>query len=176
MTLRFPRLLLILTILLIVVLTGGALAQSTAPSLRPAALPLAHTEAPRTLDILGQIGGPSYAVDVVGAYAYVGIGPRLVILNLSNPANPTIAGQSAVLPDIVRAVQVVNGLAYVADDYNGGLQIISVSNPTAPVIVGSYNTPGAAYGVAVVGTTVYVADGSVAKALRISPSCAAVSA
>ncbi|MBK6432903.1 hypothetical protein [Candidatus Amarolinea dominans] len=29
----------ILTILLIVVLTGGALAQSTAPSLRPAAFP-----------------------------------------------------------------------------------------------------------------------------------------
>ena len=64
-------------------------------------------------------------------------------------------------------MQVVNGVAYVAADDQGGLQIINVSNPAAPVVISSYNTPGAANSLAVVGANVYVADGFPAKALRI---------
>ncbi|QLQ08339.1 MAG: hypothetical protein HZY76_21675 [Anaerolineae bacterium] len=53
-----------------------------------------HTFSPDALDIqvIGQIGGPAYAVAVVGGYAYVGVGPRLAILNVTNPANPTLLG------------------------------------------------------------------------------------
>ena len=45
-----------------------------------------------------------------------------------------------------------------ADGYSG-LQIIAVKDPANPEIIGSIDTPGYANGVAVSGTTVYVADG-----------------
>ena len=46
--------------------------------------------------------------------------------------------------------------AYVGSAF-GGLRIINVANPAAPVQVGSYATPGYAIGVAVVGYYAYVA-------------------
>ena len=48
-------------------------------------------------------------------------------------------------------VKVVGNLAYLALG-SGGLMILDVSNPTSPVCLGSYDTSGTAYGVAVVGT------------------------
>ncbi|MGB3220186.1 MAG: hypothetical protein WBD79_22550, partial [Anaerolineae bacterium] len=109
------------------------------------------------VEFVGQIGGPSYAVEVVGNYAYVGVGPRLVILNISDPVHPVRVGQSAVLPGVVRDVSVVAGRAYVAA-WDSGLQIIDISNPANPTLRGAYNTPGYAYGVSVVGGLAYVAD------------------
>ena len=52
---------------------------------------------------------------------------------------------------------VVGTTAYVAD-YESGLQIIDVSSPSSPVLLGTYETTGLAQGVTVVGTTAYVAD------------------
>ncbi|MCL4554068.1 MAG: cell wall-binding repeat-containing protein [Actinobacteria bacterium] len=43
-------------------------------------------------------------------------------------------------------------------DSGSGLQIIDVSNPVAPVLLGSLDTPGDAREVAISGTTAYVAD------------------
>ena len=43
-------------------------------------------------------------------------------------------------------------------DSNSGLQIVNVSNPNAPVIVGAVDTPGEAQDVAVAGSFAYVAD------------------
>jgi hypothetical protein len=56
-------------------------------------------------------------------------------------------------------VQVVGNYAYVADD-SSGLRIIDISNPTAPILKGTYDTPNGASGVQVVGNYAYVADGS----------------
>ena len=55
-------------------------------------------------------------------------------------------------------VQVVGNYAYVAD-YDSGLQIIDISNPTTPTLKGNYDTSGYAWGVQVVGNYAYVADG-----------------
>ena len=41
---------------------------------------------------------------------------------------------------------------------DSGLQVIDVSTPASPQIIGSVDTPGIAEGVTVVGTTAYVAD------------------
>ena len=41
---------------------------------------------------------------------------------------------------------------------SNGLVIVDVSNPAAPTLKGSYNTPGHSRGVAVAGNYVYVAD------------------
>jgi hypothetical protein len=39
-----------------------------------------------------------------------------------------------------------------------GLKIIDVSNPASPTLLGTFDTPGYAYGIAITGTTAYVGD------------------
>ena len=77
---------------------------------------------------VGQIGGTSYAVAVAGRYAYLGVGPRVVILDVADPAHPTLVGQTAPLPDMVRGVTVVGNIVYVADGA-AGLRVINSTNP-----------------------------------------------
>lgn len=57
-----------------------------------------------------------------------------------------------------RGVFVTNGLAFLAQDWFG-LAILSVSNPAAPVMLGGYNTPGAAAKVQADNERAYVLDG-----------------
>ncbi len=92
-----------------------------------------------------------------GNYVYLGVGPRLIILNVSNPAQPAFVGQTDVLPGTVRDVAVAGDYAYVADG-GAGLRIVDVSHPAAPAEVGFYDTSGFAGGVAVAGNYIYVAD------------------
>jgi len=114
---------------------------------------------PCNVEFVGHIGGTTCAVAVQGDYAYFGEGPRLVILDISNPASPTVVGKTPLLPDIVQGMAVAGGYAYVADGWDGGLRVVDVSNPANPTEVGFYNTPGYADGVAVAGDYTYVADG-----------------
>ena len=93
-----------------------------------------------------------------GTYAYLGIGPRVVVLDVSVPAAPVLTGRSAPLPDIVQGLAASGNTVYVADG-ESGLQIIDVTNPASPKWEGSLDTPGSAQNVAVSGTTAYVADG-----------------
>jgi hypothetical protein len=110
-----------------------------------------------TLELVAQLRGSTYAVHVVGDYAYIGEGPRLVIVDISDPANPTEVGRTDVLPSVVEDVHVVGDYAYVANDWKG-LQIISISDKTNPTEVASFDTAGHAIGVHVVGDYAYVAD------------------
>ena len=70
-----------------------------------------------------------------GHYAYVGVGPRLVILDVSDPSHPILVGQTAAFPGVVEGVAVVGNTAYVAAG-TAGLRVINVANPAAPVEVG----------------------------------------
>ena len=105
--------------------------------------------------VVGQLGGTVHAVAVQGSQAYVGAGPRLVVLDITDQAHPATSGQSAVLPDIVEHVTVSSTLAYIAAGYSG-LYILNISNPAAPVEIGAYDTPGQAYDVVVSGSYAYV--------------------
>lgn len=109
------------------------------------------------LELMGQIGGATYAVAVQGSYTYIGVGPRLVILNISDPAHPAVVGQTAPLPGIVESAAVAGNYAYIADG-NSGLRIIDVANPPVPIEVGACDTPGRAGDVVVTGNYAYVAD------------------
>ena len=44
------------------------------------------------MQLVGQFGGASYAVALQGTYAYVGVGPRLVVLDVSDPSTPFEVG------------------------------------------------------------------------------------
>ena len=56
------------------------------------------------VEFVGQIGGASYAVEVQGDYAYAGVGPSLVILDITNPTSPIVAGKTPTLPELVEGV------------------------------------------------------------------------
>jgi hypothetical protein len=109
------------------------------------------------VELAGQIGGAVRAVAVAGNYAYVGVGPRLMIFNITDPTHPTIVGQTAVLPGIVSDIAVEGSHAFIATGYPGGLRIINVADPAAPFEAGFYAS-GEARQIAVAGSYAYVAD------------------
>ena len=118
---------------------------------------LPHLQADaRNVELVGQIGGTCQAVAVQGRYAYIGLGPRLAVVDISNPARPALVGQSTILPDGVSDVVVSGRRAYAAA-VDAGLRVLDISDPAHPHEVGAYDTPQSAWGVAISGTLAYVA-------------------
>jgi hypothetical protein len=113
----------------------------------------------QNVELVGQIGGPTYAVAVQDHYAYIGVGAKLVVLDISDPENPIVTGQTGMLPEIVQDVVISGTYAYLADG-NSGLRVISIADPAYPFQVGFYDTPSEAMDLAVAGDTAYVADNS----------------
>ncbi|MBI2918849.1 MAG: hypothetical protein HYY01_12775 [Chloroflexi bacterium] len=116
------------------------------------------TPEPELLKVVGQIGGPTQAVAVQGDYAYVGVGLRLIVLDLTSPANPREVGATEPFGWYVEDVAVVGNTAFVAAG-GAGLHIVDVSQPSRPAVLGSYDTPGYAESVTVAGKYAHVADG-----------------
>jgi parallel beta-helix repeat protein len=106
----------------------------------------------------GQAGGPTQGIALQGDYAYIGVGPRLVVVDISDPANPHQVGATAMLDDFVLGVTVSGTLAYLAAG-TAGLLIVDITSPANPFVVGVWNSPGFTEGVAVSGGIVYLADG-----------------
>ena len=107
--------------------------------------------------LVGQWGGPCWATAASGNRAYMGMGPRLVVVDISNPSTPTVLGMSELLPDAIWGVAISGNYVYAAV-YSAGLQVIDVSNPAYPTRVGQCDTSGYARGVAISGNYAYVAD------------------
>lgn len=83
------------------------------------------------------------------------------ITSVSSPSPMEPIGTGFDTPGDARSVVVSgtrNALAYVADGASG-LQIVDVTNPLSPQLVGSVDTPGFATDIVLSGTTAYVADG-----------------
>ena len=133
--------------------TPGAVARGADPTANPAAAQ-EQSQHVRLVDILGGYMG---GVTVQGNYAYIGVGYRFIILDVSDPAQPAVVGQSGLLLDSVRDIVAAGSYAYVAAA-GAGLYIFNISNPAAPAWVGVCDTPGLAQGVALVGSYAYVAD------------------
>ncbi len=114
----------------------------------------------------GQIGGTISGITFNGNHAYVGVGPRLVVFDITNVAAPVVVGESTPLPANVQDIAIDGNYAYVTAGYYG-LRIFDISNPTTPVEIGFYDTysPEFAKGVTVNGDYAYVAAGS--EGLRI---------
>jgi hypothetical protein len=104
-------------------------------------------------------GGTSIAVQ--GGFAYLLTccdEPRqLLVLDVSVPQHPTILGSVGVSAHEANGVAVRGGYAYVAAGA-AGLLVVDVSDPRAPRIVATANTPGSASAVALDETRAYVAD------------------
>ncbi|MDH7490179.1 MAG: DNRLRE domain-containing protein [Anaerolineae bacterium] len=109
------------------------------------------------------------AVDTDGSYAYVAARQGLFVINVKNSYSPRYEGHVP-LPGYPYAVQKVGNLAYVAcggsgeiPSKEGGLQIVDVSVPNSPRVIGSYRPRTPVLGVRVAGDRAYLAayDGGV---------------
>src|SRR5262245_48234593 len=80
-----------------------------------------------TLEFVGQAGGATDAVAVEGNRAYLGVGPRLVVMDIADPAHPALLGQSPVLGGIVHDIVLADGHAYVAAGRT--IHLVSVIDP-----------------------------------------------
>lgn len=100
-------------------------------------------------------------VFVLGNYAYLGTdanggGPELYVVNVSNPASPTLAGSFEVGATVNKVV-VEGNKAYLATSDNAReLVIVDVTNKASPALLGSYDADEGLDGlaVAVAGNTV----------------------
>lgn len=101
-------------------------------------------------------------VATVGNYAYIvrnGGTPNFIILNVSNPAAPTLAS-SLVVANSPTNITVSGNYAYITTSSNTAeLQIVNISNPAAPTLAGTFNAAGNANGnaVTVIGNYAYIA-------------------
>ncbi len=84
------------------------------------------------LKLIGQIGGKSYIWAVQGNYAYLSVGPRLLIFDISDQTKPVIIGQTPVLGDgTIWNVTVVEDIAYIFVDKK--VYTFNISDRSAPI-------------------------------------------
>ncbi len=130
--------------------------QPTVPS-----IPLSVADAQRDrVEVVGYVERRSRSVFVRGDYAYVGFGPELAVLDVSDPTHSEQMG-TVILPldkDVADVYAASNGYAYVTAA-ELGLRAVDVSTPAAPVEVGFCSVPETGFHVAVVGRYAYVAAG-----------------
>ncbi len=86
------------------------------------------------LTYIDQYGGSTTAVAVKGNYAYMGQGPRMVVLDVSNPASPVFVNESELLPGLVMGVEVDGDYAYVTTMFSG-LNIFDISQANRPKLI-----------------------------------------
>ena len=110
------------------------------------------------VELVGKTPGSVYDIYILNNHACLCAGSTLVILDVSDPLNPSEIGR-VYLPDLAWGVHVSGGYACVADG-GSGLRVIDISDPTIPNEVGFYVAPGCAWGVHVSGRYAHVADGA----------------
>jgi hypothetical protein len=104
---------------------------------------------------VGVIPAAAEMVEVSGGRAYAVLSRTLTVYDISNPAAPARVGAHT-FPDKIWGITVVGETVYAAVD-KYGLGILDVSRG-APVLRGSFKTPGQAKSVAIVGTRAILAD------------------
>ncbi len=129
--------------------TGTAVPTQTAtavPTVTPIPLPTtsfwdsALGDTQTGFQVVDQLGGRINTVTVQDDIAYVGVGPRLWLLDVSQPETPVEVGQSDILPGLIQYIAVLNDTAYVLTDDESGFWIVDVSQPHQPQLVDFFET------------------------------------
>jgi hypothetical protein len=91
------------------------------------------------VETLQQVGGLSRTLAVRGSYVYLGVGPRVVVLDAADAANVVPVGQSPVLPGVVwtLGLDTSGSFVYVAPQW-GEVYILDVSNPRVPTWLSTF--------------------------------------
>ncbi|MDQ7798542.1 MAG: Ig-like domain-containing protein [Candidatus Edwardsbacteria bacterium] len=106
----------------------------------------------------GQVSaGNASDIAVIDSFALVASNHSLWSVNISDPAAPVYRGWTSIGSGDLTGIVIRDTLAYLSD-WGYGLRIVNVKNPLAPVLVGSYDSPGSPRGLALSGNYVYLAD------------------
>ena len=109
-----------------------------------------------TLELVSYTQGRAWALFVEGNLAYIGDEPLIRILDVTTPTAPVSLGTGPSLPDWTEDIWVSGQYAYLAQAYFG-LEILDVSDPTAPTYVGGIDLPGFSFNLQVCDNLAYVA-------------------
>lgn len=137
-----------------------ALALSVPGAAQPSQVDRDHRlpeQTPGYTALLGQIGGAMAVAAIQGGYWYTTGGPRLTAFDVTDPANPQLLGQSAMLHDLFGALAVSGTHAYLGGTYSAGLVILDVSDPSAPHVISQWSGTGGTEGIALSGNYAYLA-------------------
>jgi hypothetical protein len=136
----------------------SASATPAPPSPTPSPWPTLTPFTPEiTLEVIGQVGSPASAVAVKDQIAYLGVGPQVLVLDVSDPGAPRQIRQTGILSATVRDVAATDDLLYVAAG-QAGLHILDVSDPASPREIGVVPAELAAQQVIVQGDVAFVAE------------------
>lgn len=108
--------------------------------------------------VTGRVGGSISAVAAHGSLLCVGVGSRLHFYDVADSSSPREVGSTPPFGDAVLDVVVSGSRAYVAAGTDG-VHILDISDPASPRLIGRWNSPGSAEGIAHDGTSLFVADG-----------------
>lgn len=101
-----------------------------------------------------QIGGSTETVAQSGNYAYIGRGPRLVVYNTQNAAQPVYVAQSEVLTDRIGYLTVNGNHVYAAAGNN--IAVFNIQNPATPTLVNYHATSARVDAIAIQGNYAFV--------------------
>jgi len=147
-----------LSALLLVLLGSGwtVLSSSTPLLAQESGLVAATTPYPASnLELVGHLGRVAQTVAVQGDYAFLGLSIDLVVLDISQPARPTVVA-SLPFADRLYGFAIQGDLLYIANG-SAGLVVVDISDPYTPQILGAMATTGIAWNVAISGTYAYIA-------------------
>lgn len=129
----------------------------------------ASVSAELQLELVKLVGGSTWDIVVNGNLAYMGIGPRLAVVNISQPESPVLVGNIGPLPGVVENIEVLGNYVFLAAG-DGGMYVIDAASPSQLVILGRFQTPGEAQSIAVTGNIAYLAVGPVWQGLVMQPT------
>lgn len=92
-----------------------------------------------SFQIVNQMGGAVTAIAVQKNLAYLGIGSRLAVADVSDPTQPRIVSWSNILPKPAQQITIHDQLAFVALG-DAGIWIFDISDPTTFVLLGHVQT------------------------------------
>jgi hypothetical protein len=121
-----------------------------------------------SLDLVAQAGGASYAIAVEGSLAYVDVGPRLMVMDVTDAAHPRLLGQTGVLPGLVGDIALSGGYAFLAAGAEA-LLVVDVRDPARPRLVTQYGDGAWFNGIVTAGHYAYVSgySGAMIYSLRV---------
>ena len=108
-------------------------------------------------ELVDQFGGTVSAVAIEGSHAYMGIGRRLVVVDLSEATHIQYVGSSHLFDDLIYEIKIRDGYAYTATG-SSGLHIIDISTPSEPQTVAHYQSVGFTHSIDLSGDYAYLAN------------------
>ncbi len=109
-----------------------------------------------TVELASRLEGEIFNVAVTEDYAYAADNETFIIIDITDPASPTLIG-SYETEDPIYDIEVADNYAYVAN-YRDGLTILNVTDPTSPELISNYNATALTSDVAVKDNYVCLAD------------------